>query len=155
MKEMSFCTKTRRIAIELTGLWRSVLSNMIAQVSIWQASRRTNEETFRVINEELVLPTEVNVVGLQSRYRAAKKCRTRSRSCASPMIVNCLTNFLNARSSVSPWKLNNLTYSSATNWLKSFLKSYRIVSNNNGNNKDSCLRIPYFSFLDVEKDILF
>lgn len=108
------------IELVLTGLWRSVLSNMIAQVSMWQASRK---ETISIEwMRRFDWPTDVNVVGLQSRYRAAKKCKTRSRSCASPMIVNCLTNFLNARSSVSPWKLNNFTYSSATNWLKSFLK---------------------------------
>lgn len=83
---------------------RSVFKSMMAHVSVCTAS------------------WELNVPGLQSKYRLEKCTSTRSRSCVSPDSENCCKNWRRASSSVVDSNLKYFKYSSATARLKSLLK---------------------------------
>ena len=91
------------------NLTRSVLSNMIAQVSVWTESSD--------LNQDLWVPT---TLGLHLTYLRAKWSRTRSRSWVSPAKQNRVKNWRNAASRPHPSKVKNLRYSSATTWNKQF-----------------------------------
>lgn len=69
----------------------------------------------------LDLPCELNVPGLQSKYRFEKCTKTRSRSCVSPDKENCFKNCLRASSNFEFEKSKCFKYSSATARLKSLL----------------------------------
>lgn len=79
-----------------------------------------------LIKNKKIVPCELKVPGLQSKYLLEKCTKTRSLSCVSPVRENCLRNFLNATSSVSFSKLKYFKYSSATALLKSLLKMKNI-----------------------------
>lgn len=86
---------------------RSVLSSMMAHVSVWTAS------------------CEFSVPGLQSRKRLEKCTRTRSRSCVSPDSANCFKNCRSDSSSVFFSNSKYLKYSSATARLNSLLDGWK------------------------------
>lgn len=118
---------------------KSVLSNMIAQVSVCTASRNWKKSRINNLYGNLIAccinlryctnkPWELKDPGLQSRYLLEKWTSTRSRSWVSPVNENWARNFLRATSSVSRSKLKYLRYSSATALLKSLLQQKRAKS---------------------------
>lgn len=73
----------------------------------------------------IILPCELKLPILQSKYLLEKCTRTLSLSCVSPVNENCFKNVLKASSRPVFSKSKCLKYSSATALLKSLLKKIR------------------------------